>query len=313
MRIASLLPSATEIAFFVGAGKDVVAVSHECDFPSQAVGLPVLTRSAVETHNLSQAEIDAAITALLHDGGSTYGIDVPLLRSLHVDLILTQALCDVCAVGAEQVHRTVHEQHLGARVLTMTPQTLEGVFRSIEDVGEATGYGAAARTGTDQLRARVAALRASRPSRAPHVVAPRVVAIEWLDPPFIAGHWVPDQIEAAGGVDVLGVSGERSFRATWDDIVAADPEVVLILPCGYDLAEIVEQARALSAIPAWRGLRAVQDGAVWALNAGAWFSRPGPRVVEGIAVLQQIFTNPLTEKPLGGAQRLPASRAATSS
>ena len=308
MRIASLLPSATEIAFFVGAGEDVVGVSHECDYPPRAVGLPVLTRPALETQAMSQADIDAAISALLRDGGSTYGIDVPLLRSLNVDLILTQALCDVCAVGAEQVHRTVHEQQLGARVLTMTPQTLEGVFCSIEEVGEAVECGDAARVGTERLRARVDALRADRPGR-----APRVVAIEWLDPPYIAGHWVPDQIEAAGGVDVMGVVGERSFRTTWDRIAAADPEAVLILPCGYELAEIVEQSRVLSAIPAWSGLRAVRRGAVWALNASAWFSRPGPRVVEGVAVLQRILANPLTDRPIAGAQRLSALQAASPS
>ena len=180
MRIASLLPSATEIVFAVGAGDEVVGVSHECDYPDGARGLPVLTGSAVKTRGLPQAEIDAAISSLLASGGSTYTIDVARLRELRPDLVITQALCDVCAVSEGQVHRVVHEEQLGARVLTLTPLDLEGVARSVEEVGEATGHAPEATRLALDLRERMAA-RAPTPS-----TTPRVLALEWLDPPFAA-------------------------------------------------------------------------------------------------------------------------------
>ena len=203
MRIASLLPSATEIAFAVGAGDEVVAVSHECDYPAAARALPALTGPAVDTRGLPQAEIDAAISGLLAAGGSTYTIDVTRLRELRPDLVITQALCDVCAVSEGQVHRVVHEEQLGARVLTLTPLDLEGVARSVEEVGEATGHPAEGARVAAALRERLAA-PATRPA-----TAPRVLALEWLDPPFAAGHWVPEQIARAGGEDVLGHPGSE--------------------------------------------------------------------------------------------------------
>ena len=217
MRIASLLPSATEIVFAVGAGDEVVGVSHECDYPVGARGLPVLTGSAVETRGLPQAEIDAAISSLLASGGSTYTIDVPRLRELRPDLVITQALCDVCAVSEGQVHRVVHEEQLGARVLTLTPLDLEGVARSVEEVGDATGHAPEATRLALDLRERIAA-RAPTPS-----TTPRVLALEWLDPPFAAGHWVPEQIARAGGADVLGQPGRKSERVTWEAIAATAP------------------------------------------------------------------------------------------
>ncbi|MEE9277336.1 MAG: cobalamin-binding protein, partial [Dehalococcoidia bacterium] len=295
MRIASLLPSATEIAFALGLGDSVVGVSHECDYPAQAARLPTLTASAVATDALSSAEVDQAISAHLRQGGSTYTINLPLLRRLQPDLILTQALCDACAVSEAQVHRTLHEQHLGARVLTLTPLTLDDVFRSIEDVGEATGRAAAARALTTDLRDRVAAIRAFRQD-----APPRLLALEWLDPPFVGGHWVPDQIAAAGGVDVLGRPGQPSYRTTWEEIARAQPDVIVVLPCGFTLGEIVEQARVLAGNPLWTALVAVRRGAVWVVDAGAWFSRPAPRVVDGIDALAQILVDPLASSGPAG-------------
>ncbi len=295
MRIASLLPSATEIAFALGLGDSVVGVSHECDYPAQAARLPTLTASAVATDALSSAEVDQAISAHLRQGGSTYTINLPLLRRLQPDLILTQALCDACAVSEAQVHRTLHEQHLGARVLTLTPRTLDDVFRSIEDVGEATGRAAAARALTTDLRDRVAAIRAFRQD-----APPRLLALEWLDPPFVGGHWVPDQIAAAGGVDVLGRPGQPSYRTTWEEIARAQPDVIVVLPCGFTLGEIVEQARVLAGNPLWTALVAVRRGAVWAVDADAWFSRPAPRVVDGIDALAQILVDPLASSGPAG-------------
>lgn len=300
MRIAALLPSATEIAFALGAGDEVIAVSHECDYPAAARGRPILTGPAVDTKTLSSAEIDAAISALLRQGGSTYSIDLPLLRQLNPDLILTQALCDVCAVSEGQVHRAVHEEQLGARVITLTPLTLEGVFHSIEEVADAIGRVTEGRSLTATLRARVQAVRRAAPA-----TRLRVLALEWFDPPFVGGHWVPEQIEAAGGIDILGRAGHKSFRVTWDQIAAADPDLVVLLPCGYGLEEVIREARALWTIPAWRSLRAVERGAVWAVDASAWFSRPGPRVVEGIEALARIVADPLAAPEPAGTRRLP--------
>ncbi len=299
MRIASLLPSATEIVFAVGAGDEVVGVSHECDYPEAARGLPVLTGSAVETRGLPQAEIDAAISSLLASGGSTYAIDVDRLRDLQPDLVITQALCDVCAVSEGQVHRVVHEEQLGARVLTLTPLDLEGVARSVEEVGEATGrVTEGARLAAD-LRERMAAPDPIPASR------PRVLALEWLDPPYAAGHWVPEQVARAGGEDVLARPGQKSERVTWDTVAASAPDVALLLPCGLSLDEVVHEAGSLAERPEWRDLPAVRNGAVWALDANAWFSRPGPRLLDGIEALRAILADPTGDHPVPGARRLP--------
>ena len=299
MRIASLLPSATEIVFAVGAGDEVVGVSHECDYPNAARDLPVLTGPAVETRGLPQAEIDAAISSLLASGGSTYAIDVSRLRELQPDLVITQALCDVCAVSEGQVHRVVHEEQLGARVLTLTPLDLEGVARSIEEVGEAAGRASEGARLAADLRGRMAA-PASLPS-----TTPRVLALEWFNPPFTAGHWVPEQIARAGGTDVLASPGQKSERVTWDTVAASAPDVALLLPCGLSLDEVVHEAGSLADRPEWRDLPAVRNGAVWALDANAWFSRPGPRLLDGIDALRAILADPTGDHPVPGARRLP--------
>ena len=298
MRIASLLPSATEIVFAIGAGDEVVGVSHECDYPDAARGLPVLTGPAVETRGLPQAEIDAAISSLLASGGSTYTIDVPRLRELQPDLVITQALCDVCAVSEGQVHRVVHEEQLGARVLTLTPLDLEGVARSIEEVGEATGR-------TPEASRLAAEVREGGSAPLP-ATPPRVLALEWFDPPFTAGHWVPEQAARAGGEDVLGAPGRKSERVTWETVAASAPDVALLLPCGLSLDEVVREAGALAERAEWRALPAVRSGAVWALDASAWFSRPGPRLLDGIEALRTILADPTGDHPVPGARRLPA-------
>lgn len=297
MRIASLLPSATEIVFAVGAGAEVVGISHGCDYPAAARGLPVLTGPAVETHGLPQAEIDAAISGLLAAGGSTYRIDVSRLRELRPDLVITQALCDICAVSERQVHRVVHEEQLGARVLTLTPLDLDGVARSLEEVGEAAGRPAEGARLAAEMRERMT-------PRVPASSPLRVAALEWLDPPYAAGHWVPEQIARAGGEDALGRAGEKSERVTWSAIAASRPDVVLLLPCGLSLDEVVREAEALARRPEWRALPAVACGAVWALDANAWFSRPGPRLIDGIGAIRAILADPAGDQPVAGARRL---------
>lgn len=267
----------------------------------RARGLPVLTGPAVETRGLPQAEIDAAISGLLASGGSTYAIDVPRLRELRPDLVITQALCDVCAVSEGQVHRVIHEEQLGARVLTLTPLDLEGVARSVEEVGEATGHAAEGERLAAEMRERMAAPVAAPAPR------PRVLALEWLDPPYTGGHWVPEQIALAGGENALGGSGRKSERVTWEAVAASAPDVALLLPCGLSLDEVVREAAALAERPEWRALPAVANGAVWALDANAWFSRPGPRLLEGVEALRAILAAPTASRPIPRARRLPAA------
>ncbi|HCV00706.1 MAG: cobalamin-binding protein [Dehalococcoidia bacterium] len=298
MRIASLLPSATEILFALGAGSEIVGVSHECDYPPEARGLPVLTGSAVETQGLSQVEIDTAITRLLTSGGSTYNIDVSRLSELRPDLVITQALCDVCAVSEGQVHRVIHEQQLGARVLTLTPLDLEGVVRSVEEVAVAIGRSNKGALLAAEMRKRLNLPVSSASS------PPRVLALEWLDPPYRAGHWVPEQVLYAGGKDVLAEPGEKSERVTWEAIAASNPDIALLLPCGLSLDEVLAEATVLRDHPEWSSLPAVSNGAVWALDASAWFSRPGPRLLEGIEALSTILADPTGDHSLPGARKV---------
>lgn len=302
MRIASLLPSATEIVCALGGRADLVAVSHECDYPAGVRDLPRITASAVLTSGMSQKQIDASVSAVVRAGGSTYDIDHALLRRLDPDLLITQALCDVCAVSEGLVHRTVHEQELGCGVLTLTPLTLDMVWESILQVGQAIDREVQARDTVELLRTRTKSMRQST-ENGPH---PRVLTLEWFDPPFIGGHWLPEQVELAGGVNALGAPGEKSRRATWDEIAAVDPDLIVLLPCGYDLDAVVAQSAALRDRPEWGSLRAVRDGAVWAVDANGWFSRPGPRLVEGIEALAQIFADPLATSASPGTYRLGA-------
>lgn len=288
MRIASFLPSATEILFAIGAGEDVCAVTFECDYPPAARGKPQVVFSHLPP-GLTPAEIDAIVSAEGAQGRSLYFVDLPGLQALEPSLVVLQDLCRVCAIDSPTLARDM--ARLGGdagpspRVISLSAHSLQGVFAEIELLGDATGRSAQAQTLTRHLRERVA--RASSPSR--HLPWPRVLCLEWLDPPFQGGHWIPEMVALAGGIPVLATPGEKSVRITWQQVLEADPEIVVVMPCGYNLAETVEQFLALTLPAGWGTLSAVRNGRVFAVNGSAYFSRPGPRLVDGLEILHAIL------------------------
>jgi iron complex transport system substrate-binding protein len=276
VRIVSLLPSTTEILFDLGAGEDVVGVTFECDHPAEARTRRIVSTSALP-EGLSPAEIDAHVAAALHRGEDLYHLDEGALAGLDADLVVTQDLCAVCAVDVSVVDDAL--AHLGctAEVLTIDPHTLDEVLDSVLVLGRATGRGARAAELVDSLRARLAAVRrlvAGRPR-------PRVALLEWTDPPYAPGHWVPEMVELAGGLPVLGTAGEKSVRTTWEAVHAAAPDVVVCAPCGYDLDGATTLAQQV--------LDRLPDVPVWAVDANASFARPGPRLVDGVEALAGIL------------------------
>lgn len=287
-RIVSLLPSATEIVYALGLGGQLVGVTHECDYPPEARRKPVLTSSILQDPSLGSAAIDAAIQDLLragHSPGSIYHIDAEILRAVAPTLILTQQLCDVCAVSFGEVQRAVAAVGGACRVVSLEPTGIAEVLASIVEVGRLTEADGAAGVLVADLRSRLDAVAAAVVS-APR---PRVLCVEWLDPPFTAGHWVPEQVRVAGGMEVLGQVGRHSERARWADLLALEPEVVVLLPCGFDLEGTLREAGRTPPPAGWHNLAAVRNGRVYAVDGSAYFSRPGPRLVDGVELLAHIL------------------------
>jgi iron complex transport system substrate-binding protein len=274
VRIVSLLPSATEILFGIGAGGDVVGVTHECDFPAAAVKLPHLTSSALPDASNS-AEIDRHVRASLHSGSSLYHLDSELLERLAPDLIVTQELCKVCAVSYEIVDRAAKRLTSDPRVVSLEPSSLDDVLANIEFVGELTGHTSGARALIESLGLRIETLRA-----APASPRLRTLVLEWTDPPMGAGHWTPGLVELAGGTAILSNPGANSQRLEWDAIAQADPDAVIVAPCGFDLERTKTAVAELDAIPQWSALRAHRDGRIHLVDGNAYVNRPGPRLVD---------------------------------
>lgn len=287
MRIVSLLPSTTEIAFALGLGDQVVAVTHECDFPAAARARPVITASALEHSDASSEAIDAAVRSQLRDGLSIYTLDSVLLEQLQPDLILTQALCDVCAVSFSSVEQAVAATSVAPRILSLEPTTLDAIFGTILAVGNATGRRERALELVAELRARVERVQA-RVAQASY--RPRVACLEWFDPPFGPGHWLPELVELAGGRAGLGQAGEPSRRIAWGEVIAFAPEVIVLTPCGFDLERTAREAAAiLPHRPGWTALPAVRNGRVYAVDANSYMSRPGPRIVDSLELLARLI------------------------
>ncbi len=283
MRAVSLLPAATEICAALGALDLVAGVTHECDFPPAAAGLPRVTRSAVPAH-APAAEVDAAVRALASAGAPLFALDEPAIAALAPDVLLTQALCDVCAVSEGDVRAVAGRLPGAPAVATLGGTTLAGVADDVRRVADALGRPAAGAALAAAMGARLAAVHeALRAARAPR---PRAAVVEWTSPVFLAGHWGPEMVRRAGGVDVLGVAGAHSTTVALGALAAADPEVVVVAPCGYDLARAADEARALTADPAWGWLA---GRAVWAVDANAYVSRPGPRLVDGVELFARIL------------------------
>ncbi len=277
MRIVSLLPSTTEILFALGAGEDVVGVTFECDTPAEARTRTIVSTSAMPA-GLTPAEIDAYVVDAVARGEDLYHLAADALRSLDPTLVVTQDLCAVCAVDVTTVDAAL--AHLGctAEVLTVDPHTLDEVLDSVLLLGKATGHVDTAHDLVDSLRARLDVVRATVAGRP----RPRVAVLEWTDPPYAPGHWIPEMVELAGGTNVLGVAGQKSVRITWDDVAAARPDVVVVAPCGYDRAGAQAQADGLrDLLP--------PDAAVLAVDANAAWARPGPRLVDGVEELGAVL------------------------
>jgi iron complex transport system substrate-binding protein len=279
MRIVSLVPSATEMLFALGLGPELVAVTHECDYPSEALELPRVTRDVLPS-GLSAAQIDAAVKERTLAGESIYELDEDALHELEPDLIVTQALCSVCAVSYDDVRAIADKIPSRPRVISLDPRTIGEVLGDARTLAQETDRKDVAvelvRDAAERIdRVRVAVRNARRP---------RVVALEWLDPPFAAGHWTPQMIAFAGGEDVLGFAGENSQERTWQEIEAVAPDIVIVMPCGYD-AQIAHREAEMH----HDQLAALGAGEVVAVDASAYFSRPGPRIVDGLELLAHIL------------------------
>lgn len=290
MRIVSLLPSATEIVFALGLGDELVGVTHECDFPAEAADVPVVTRSTHDLEGVASREIDRLVGDAIHGGSSLYELDEAALEAASPDLILTQELCAVCAVSYRQVNEVARAIDADITVVSLEPTSIEGIFNSISTVGAMADAEDAAVELVGELRARLKRIEtrvARRRAAGQHAV--RVVSLEWLDPPFVVGHWVPEQIRRAGGWDILGREGEKAVPSTWSAIREVDPEMLVLMPCGYHLAGTVAEWERTEKPSFWNQLDAVKRGQVFAVDGSAYFSRPGPRVIDGMGLLAEIF------------------------
>ncbi|MFD4247078.1 cobalamin-binding protein [Streptomyces sp. NPDC058525] len=296
MRIVSLLPAATDIVADLGLAADLVGRTHECDWPPEAVAsVPVVTRAEFAAEELSSREISEAVGGAAHSGSSLYTLDTGALAALEPEVVLTQDLCDVCAVSYEGVSRAVRVLDAGPRVLSLEPRTLGDVLDCLVTVGELLGVRERAERRREELAARLAQVRRLTAGRA----RPRVVAVEWLDPLWPAGHWVPEQIACAGGEALLAAPGEHTRPMEWDEVRAARPDVVLLLPCGFPPARTVRELGLLTSLPGWGELPAVRAGEVWVLDGPAYFNRPGPRVVRGAEVLAHVLHGVRAGEPVG--------------
>jgi iron complex transport system substrate-binding protein len=287
MRIASLVPSATEMLFALGLGDSVVAVTHECDHPPQARSLPHLTRTVL-TEGLGAREIDTAVKETVGEGRALYELDEERLAELAPDLIVTQAICDVCAVSYEDVVEVAERLPSRPRVLQQDPSTLGEMLEDVIRLGEATGLESEAHFMRAELEGRLASVRAAVSGARP----PRVIALEWLDPPFVGGHWIPEMISIAGGDDVAGPPGLKSPEVQWGALSGLGPDVVIAMPCGWQVGEAHDQA-----VEHWNWIATLGAGRVYAVDAAATFSRPGPRLVDGVELLGHVFHPDLVDPP----------------
>lgn len=281
MRIITLLPSATEIVCRLGLREHLVGITHECDFPAAVLGLPKVTRTHIP-HGATSAEIDEMVRLRAKRRMALYDLDEPLVRSLRPDLIVTQALCDVCAVDETEVRRAACAMGWGPRIVNLEPTSLAGMFDSMRDVAVAANAPDQGESAIAELKQRVSAVvqRSGGISK-----RPSVVFLEWLDPLFCGEHWNPELIDLAGGVELIGKSGERSRRIEWSELQAADPDVLFIACCGFSEARARVDLAATREKPQWNNLKAVRTNRVYVADGSAYFSRPGPRLVESLEIL----------------------------
>lgn len=285
-RIVSFLPSATEMACALGLADRLVGITHECDYPPEVVGKPIVVRNVLPIEKMTQPEIDAAVSQRMRDGLSLYQVDEKLLQELAPDMILTQDLCQVCAPSGNEVSQALNLLTKKPQVLWLTPKSLEEIFDNLRDLGEATGRMKEARELVANCRARLAKVTFATRDLSHR---PRVVCLEWLDPVYCGGHWMPEMVEIAGGVDALGRRGTDSVRIPWLDVLEWAPEVLIITPCGFNLDQVIELTPQLFNYRGWSDLPAVRGNHVYAVDANSYFARPGPRVVDGTELLAHLI------------------------
>ena len=282
MRICSFLPSGTEILFALGLADSVVGVSFECDYPPQARTKPVVVYSKLAP-NLPEREIDRQVNACLQAGESLYRLDAEKLERIQPDLIVTQDLCQVCAASPNDLGAVLGRLSPEPKILALSPRTVADFWKDILVVGEATGRTAEASELVSRITAQVSGWGAKRTGD-----PVRVLCLEWLDPPFVGGHWVPEMVGLAGGIDVLGRAGEPGYQVSWQTVVDSDPDLILAMPCGYPVHEVERELTEVPFPAEWYALRAVRNRNVFAMDASSYFSRPGPRIAEGILAMADL-------------------------
>jgi len=286
MRICSLLPGATEIAFALGLGDDVVGVTHECDYPAEARQKPVVVRSLIDSNRMTSLEIDRWVGERLGSNQSLYLVDEERLREAAPDIILTQGLCDVCAIDYNEVVAVSETLAKKPNIVSLTPNCLTDVLDDVTRVGEATGQRHRAERFVQELEQRISSVRkqAARSS-----ARPRVACLEWFDPVYAAGHWVPEMIRLAGGHDEMSREGVPSVEVSWAQIAAYDPEIILLMPCSFSLERTLEELGRIALPIVWSRLAAVKAGRAYAVDAAVYFSRSGPSTIDGLEILGEII------------------------
>jgi iron complex transport system substrate-binding protein len=291
-RLISFLPAATEMVFALGAGDDLAGVSHECDFPPAATTKPTVVRPALPLETMTLSEIDTAVAQRIGSGKSLYEVDERLLKEIAPTHILTQDLCQVCAPSGNEITRALAALPVKPQILWFSPHKIEDIFGNVRELGTAIGRTAKAEAWTTVARARLQTV-IEKAKSAPR--RPRVFCLEWVDPYYCCGHWVPEMVEIAGGEDALGRKGEDSVRISWSDIEQWSPEIVIVSPCGFDTDKAAHQTEQLLRQPGWSDLPAVRNDRIYAVNANAYFARPGPRVVDGVELLAHLLHPELFE------------------
>jgi iron complex transport system substrate-binding protein len=300
MRTCTLFPAATEIVFALGLGDRVVGVSHECNYPAAASGLPQVTRSKVPD-GLTSAEIDRVVTATLQSGEPLYRLDAALLERLSPDLIITQELCEVCALSSDEVRQCLSALACKPRLLSLQANSLSGILEDIRTVAAALGRPDRGERLVGSLRARIAAIARMTQGLAHR---PRVFCMEWVDPPYCGGHWMKELVELAGGDDALAVSHRPSYRIAWQDVLDFAPEIIVLTCCGFDVERCARESRILAGFPGAHALPAIRDNQVFATDSAAYFARPGPRIVDSLEILAHILHPEIVPAPqLPGAFR----------
>jgi iron complex transport system substrate-binding protein len=310
-RIVSFLPSATEMACALGLGDRLMGITHECDHPDEIKDKPIVVRSVLPTERMSQRDIDAAVSERLRQGLSLYQVDEGLMRAIAPDLILTQDLCQVCAPSGNEVAQLLRALPGKPQVLYLTPKSIEQIFDNLREVGAATDRRERAEELIAASRAKLEAIAAATRKLSDR---PRAFCMEWIDPVYCSGHWVPEMVRIAGGTDELGRTGSDSVRIPWQQVREWAPEILIVMPCGCGLEKAATEARHLAAYPGWSELPAVRNNRVYAVDANAYFARPGPRVVEGTALLAHLFHPDLFawNGPHGAFRRIDSLKPSTS-